>query len=166
MRKSILLLSIIGVLSGAISYFTTTRIPIATYSPGIVFGISLLLYFLNIRNWKIKITDFAWMLGSSGSYYVAVNVAITISRIQNHEFDTLPFFMAGLIGAALMLVSYNYFLENLNLSEYLTLTLLGGILATSINIGSNYALLTLFLVWQGGMGLALGYVLDRKGGGA
>lgn len=162
MRSHSLFLGIIGLFSGVISYGLQHLTSDVWYVAGFVFGATILLYVIYLRNWKLKLFDFLWIIISVLSYHVAVQSAIILAGLVAFE-PSFIYILSGILGAGLMLGGFHICIKHLSLIEYFVFTILGGVLGLSGNIGGSYALLVLYITWQGGMAVALGYVLDRKG---
>lgn len=168
-KTHILRLAVIGffsaLLSSAISNAYNDTIPL--YTPGIVFGVCIGLYFSLLqkkRNW-LRLVLFVVL--SVLSYYTAVLVGIPL----------LPFgiLLGGAIGTILFVLSFGITLYKLSLKHIYWLLLIG-ISLCGLCFLDFYAIMSLFsaeqegfymlqlsvllLVWQIGMAAALGIVTD------
>lgn len=157
-------LGAIGLVTGVISYFLSKQFGDLHYTAGVVFGLGITLYFLVARDshptwiWKLPL----FILVSTFSYYSAVFVTIKLDSIINHA----NFFVGGLVGAAVLLFGVHLLFTHVTLNEFGALVLLGGVLGLSFFLGTpgniDNQLLILYVVWQAGMAIGLGHVLDKN----
>jgi hypothetical protein len=163
--------------------FNPTSFDILGYSPGLVFGVVIVIFFIVFKKTKVTWTkSLLWILASIFSYYCAVQTTVTIYIKHMPQSDpnnwitafnpgepslswqAVAFFAGGLIGASLMLASFHFLLSRFwNLKEYLLLVFFGGVFALSALIPQ---IPFLYIIWQAGMAFALGWVLDRNIGEA
>ncbi len=159
-------LGLFGFVAGLASYFLSAQVfGEVQFTAGVVYGIAIALYAAYfIFQSKFPPQLLLWLAASIGSYYVAVQATARVG-------GPVPFFIGGIVGSALMLAGFHFFVKNLKLNSYLLLIILGGVLGMSatidlpINIMGNddsNLVFVLYLVWQTGMSLGLGYVLDQS----
>lgn len=143
-----------------------------SYSPGLIFGIFIALYFLFFKKTKAP-SALAFIIISTIAFIIAVKIT--------HFFGLLLFwfsvFLGGALGALIMLLGYNFFLSRLKKGGFIILILLGSLLSFTIylndfvfidiwlhNGGSaaSYNERLLYLVWQTGMALGLALFTKEK----
>lgn len=165
--KNSIILGFTGALSGIFSVIIAQYYRDISYTAGIVFGIFIGLYFLSFwRNTIHPSKIFLWICASVAGYYSAVSFVLS-HRFSNNQ---AVFFVAGLLGAAIMLVGFHAFLTRLTLRQYIMLAALGGILGLAWFLGDTDAdsgafppaLVWLYVCWQTGMAFGLGYALDKN----
>lgn len=160
-------LFIFGLISGILSVWLMALFaPVSRGSqwslffvPGIVFGLTISIYFKFFRNsGELTVNKICfWILSSAIAYNSAVGLVLFYVMVTKSLSDsmTLPLFLAGMVGGGLMLVGYHYFLFPLEVRELLVLTVFAGILGVLFR-ESTSMFINLYVVWQSGMALALG----------
>ncbi len=170
--KKVLALSFLSLLSGAASAFLINVDGEwgLWVLPGIAFGIAGAIYtFLFMRISSLRTTlSLIWIAASTASYYAAASLAFfTLMWISSFW---VAFLFAGLGGGILMLLSWHFLVYNIRARFLFFLVLLAGVLGLipilfSDPLNQNLPLQTLFVVWQYGMGTALGFAMkysERK----
>jgi hypothetical protein len=103
-----------------------------------------------------------WLVMCTASYYAAVYISLNLTGEGGLD-GTLQgygaFFLAGLVGATLMLTSFSLMIQSISLLEITLLSILGGVLGESFFIGT---FIPLYLIWQTGMLLSLAYLIQRN----
>lgn len=155
------------------------------YVPGLVFGTAISFYFLCYRQPILPRRWLpAWILISTASYYSAVWTVLHLPGDYGPSDSAFSIYliMGGLVGSFLMLCGFSYFLLRLRMRDFFVLVILGGILGLSWYVVDylpnqlknllalpyldidfdDFHLLTLYVIWQGIMAFALGWVADKR----
>ena len=160
-----LILGILGAISGIISGITNNPNSssfLIFLLPGILFGVFTGLYFVYAKwakLWKVLL----WILASIGSYYLAQYCSHFLLDLFNLKITNLVvdnirviYLSIGVTGGFLVALSFSLLIRRLSTIYILALTVLSSVLAYA-SIGDERSV-TLFLVWQIGMALALALV--------
>jgi hypothetical protein len=166
--KKIYALEILSLLSGIVSASFLDGFGEATtwFFPGLVFGVAGAVYalLLNKRSLLQLVLILVWVVASTASYYAAVYSAIYIAMSEVTGTLYTAFFSAGIIGGFLMLISWCFLIATIRTKFLIFLTVLSGVLGLtpmlfSDPINKTLPLQTLFVVWQLGMGIAMGIAM-------
>ncbi len=175
-----------GIASFYIQHFTGWgwRNFLSDLAPGIVFGIATVFYFIWIsaRSPRFRTGKF-WIVLWIGVSTVAYFAADTVGRYLTGKGLTPPgqlsFFGAGLTGAILLALGFDFFFIRLKITQFLLLGILGGILGLIDFYGDPLyvwlagpqtgwaaidligAGLTLYVIWQAGIAFTLGWIIDK-----
>jgi len=158
-------LIILGIASGSLSYFSL-EIHESTlfFLPGLLFGIAVIIWFV-YRFRRKPFGIFIIPVISTGAYYAAVyTVLLEIGDIDIKP-DGVIFVLAGVVGSGILLSGVHFLLQRLSVSALIKLILLGGLLGLSIYIhpsSGSITLLPLYLCWQTGMMVGLGYFWEKR----
>jgi hypothetical protein len=155
-----------GFLSGIISCFLTTSNVSQTailFMPGLVFGV-IIGFLIVDYNKRIFPAFIIFVIGSIFAYYAAVYLYLNF-------LVSIPFgvFIPGALGAGILLLLVSFLRKSFILGLFLFGILLGGVLALSIhfNVGNfsissligveSDPIFALFITWQTGMAVFIGY---------
>ncbi len=145
---------------------------VSTYAPGLFFGIVIAGWFLYAKK-NYTATSFlklaSFVVVSVIAYHAAVEVTISSTQIISN------FFLGGLTGALVLLLGFHFLFFKLNIKQFILILLLGGFLGfvgyhvsdvftgsiSSSEAPSTISLLTLYIIWQGGMAYAFGRAADN-----
>ena len=136
------------------------------FFPGVVFGITGALYsflFISRSTGKI-ISTLLWIGASAFSYYSAVYSAIYVaSYSKSPQVFSGPFFIGGIVGGFLMVASWFILIQRIRPIFIPLLVILSGMFGfLPTLLPSDFfiePIRILFLLWQAGMGLALGFAM-------
>ncbi len=101
--------------------------------------------------------SFVWVALSTFAYYAVVETVIMSSEIDNTLSANIVFFLAGMVGAAIVFIGLKISLFRLSLRYLIPLVVIGGGLGFTFHFGttSDEQLLYLYVLWQSGMALAI-----------
>lgn len=129
------------------------------YGPGLFFALAIA--FPSAKNnfskesiWK----TIMWFTDSAASFFVASALLVMTVIFLG----SLAFLLAGLVGGLLITLGLSKTLYPLSKREVLILTILSGILAWPTLIFGELGIPILFIIWQMGMALGLGKILEGK----
>ena len=170
-HRRVLFFVILGIVSGCLSAWLDSGNKFIV--PGICFGVAVLIGFQEFRLKRI-VQNSMWVALSTASYYIAVSLTVQVMaefittqlpNITEQQQFFILFFIGGIIGATLMLLSLHFLITPLSMKEFFCFVLLGGLLGLSGPIESPLgfpdSFLQLYVVWQTGMMLALSLVSQK-----
>lgn len=153
------------------------------FMAGLIFGIAVAIFsFTFLEKYRYRLIKFIlWIVISTVSYYIAFwSTFLDIPKASEPSsfiIPEYPFLIGGAVGAFCMLLGFQFLISKLTLQQFISLTIIGSILGLSWFLGKNAALpnagnssnefflspfFYLYLVWQTGMALGLGWCLDRN----
>ena len=167
--KNSVTLGFIGALSGILSFIIANYYQDLEYTAGVVFGLFIGLYFIGFwHHTAHPVKIFLWICTSVVGYYIAVSYVTGLFTKDNQT----TFFIAGFLGAGVMLAGFSTFLSRLTWRQYMVLVIFGGVLGLTWFLGDSKprvfagsspfppALAWLYVCWQTGMAFGIGYCLD------
>src|SRR3989344_9644700 len=144
-----------GILSAALFSFGILGELTLWVLPGLIFGLTGAIYALVFveRTFYRIFLAILWIAASTGSYYVAVYLAVSVVSSEVVSNFYYVFFAAGISGGFLMLVSWYIFIQRFQIKFFPILVGLAGILGLvpmlfPDPINTNAPLEALFVVWQ------------------
>ncbi len=151
--------------SGFLSGINTPIKGAEQFLPGILFGIIMSIWF-SLKEHKQFKSIFLWLISSTISFYIAINIAVSILMSQKESlniFDNnffpfaLPFLGAGLVGAFLISISTKLLINNLSSKQIILMTVTGCItsLPFSVMLFTPKYDIVPFIIWQVTIGLLL-----------
>ncbi|MDP1688785.1 MAG: hypothetical protein Q8L47_01485 [bacterium] len=178
---------IITYLQGGFEHGSRGIIDYLFYVPGLIFGILCLTSYIifsekSIRSLSIFKSMF-WLVASTISYYFSVQITIRavlylesymhtgMGRGLDHPYyPFVALFLGGLFGSASMLLGFTVLSNVFSPIRYVILVFIGGILGWSWNFSYLFlfkadidsAIYVLLIIWQTGMMIAIGYVLEKN----
>ncbi len=148
-----------GAATGVFSWLTTFYdIELFSYALGAVFGAAIaasIRYLFGISN--------AGMLIIIAMFGISWQTAhrFSIHFYQGQESMVLIGASAGAIGASILAICFAMLFRNYrSMRRVLGTILVGALLGTILNTESNYSMFALFVLWQSGVAVSLGY--DRQ----
>lgn len=174
----VVLLAFGGLFSGFLS-FLAAKAGDFMFSPGIIFGITISLYFLTILERSKLLRLFIFTLLSGISYHLAFRSfgwSETISENISRDADLiLSLLIAGGVGASILAVSISFLIHRLSLLQYILVIFFGSLLSFSwfvIPEGSLFKttgwevqwepFLSVYLFWQMGMAVVIGWATKKN----
>ena len=151
---------IAGFFSGIVSTWSVefTVNPLTVW-PGIIFGVALVLPFVQVFKWKFWLKAIGFVAASAASYFAAVIVLIYLPSNADGSAPFWVYGLAGLCGAFLLSVSFRFLLNYLSRQQILMAALAGAILGFLGSWGQylfdviNASTFNpLYVIWQTGMG--------------
>jgi hypothetical protein len=182
-RSSVVLLALAGLGSALFTVATTFKADVAQFSVGLVFGVSLAIYFVVYEGYRTPGKIVTFICACTAAYPAAKFSAFgllivfpgdTSGGSARLDIPMPAFFGAGWIGAFLVLTAGTFLFgpRNINwksLGMVLLWSIVGGLLgvagggAPGIRIhGTYHEMLLLFLIWQPGAAVLLGLLLARE----
>lgn len=167
------------------SYFFTLDPPIGSYFvntfyffvPGLVFGALLALYFFRFSDREysllLLLRGVLLVIFSAAAFWTAVSV---VAKLGNTGLESG--LISGFIGALMLLLAMHFTIYRLGVERIVLFSILGAVLGIALKYELGIELLgksglgvfpiaglefpILFLVWQVGMAVALGSVLEKQ----
>ncbi|MFA5991259.1 MAG: hypothetical protein WC794_03375 [Candidatus Doudnabacteria bacterium] len=176
MNKKTLVPLYFGGISGLLSWIPVVlKWPYSDLFPGVVFALSILIFFSTALNYKISYIKQVIFLAVSIIAYEAA-FRFVIYCFENNSFDStlLIFFIAGVIGSLILSLGAKLLLGVFNFEQVSYLPILGGMLGWAFWLPgllpgywkydqeSNFNLLSLYLVWQTGMLIVMNKLINKN----
>lgn len=182
MKKHVLWLGLFGLISGIISGYSSNCF-LLMITPGIIFGVITAIYlgfWTNLFGNEPFLKGLYWVAVSTFSYFSAYTTVTANMSFEESFIAFLPvyIFVAGCVGAFIMALYINANLLQLTLFKKILFVLKGGALGVVGYFGgaylSNYItipfynpeegleMVILFIIWQLGMAMLLGYFMDKS----
>lgn len=161
MKNNVLVAGVVGVAAGAIDgaliqiLGEEQSMIILLWLAGIPFGILTGIYFALVSSVSYKFLRWlAWAAISGVAYYLAVQTALPII-LEAESASMLGYGLAGLIGSAILTLSFHALFQKLSLKQHLLVVVTGVAAAVVVMPSADPSFSVLYMVWQGAVAMML-----------